>query len=103
MRRLPGGVPLFLAAVAAAPAQASRCGLCDWERPQLTVQDLNDGLLPLDEIQLYREVARLLSYRCRTEVKAGQFDEAARTLQTGLALARDVGNGNTILEALVGF
>ena len=82
--------------------QAARCRSCDWERPLLTVQDLNNGLLPLDEIQLFRSVAQILSYRCEAELKGGQFDAAARTLQSGFALARDVGNGNTVVENLVG-
>jgi hypothetical protein len=81
--------------------QAARCERCDWERPPPTVQNLTD-VLPLREIQLCRGVASLLSYRCRLEMKEGQFDKAVHTLQTGFALARHVGNGNTIIESLVG-
>jgi hypothetical protein len=80
--------------------QAARRQRCDWERPPLTIQSIQQDL-PLDEIQNYREVAQLLNLRCRLELSEGRFDQAIRTLQTGLALARHVGNGESLIQDLV--
>jgi hypothetical protein len=80
--------------------QAARRARCDWEYPPLTLQGVQD--LPLDEIQNYRELARLLTLRYRLELSEGRFDQAIGTLQTGFALARDVGNGETMIQDLVG-
>jgi hypothetical protein len=79
--------------------QAARRERCDWERPPLTIQSIPD--LPLDEIQNYREIATLLNLRCRLELSEGRFDQAIRTLQTGFALARHVGNGESLIQDLV--
>jgi hypothetical protein len=81
---------------------AARRAYCDWERPPLTIQIFNAGLLPLDEIQSTRELARLLNFRCRVELREKRFDKAIRTLQTGLALARHVSNSDTLIEGIVG-
>jgi hypothetical protein len=79
--------------------RAARCNHCDWEMPPLTIQTLGD--LPLNEIQMCRQVATLLAIRCRLELAEGHFDDAARTLQTGFALARHIGEGETLIEKLV--
>jgi hypothetical protein len=85
--------------------QAARRDRCDWDRPPLTLQTLQDttlfGLL-MDEVQFTRELANLLSIRCRLELAEGRFEDAARTLQTGFALARHVGNSDMLLDDLVG-
>jgi hypothetical protein len=80
--------------------QAARRDHCDWELPPLTFHNLGD--LPLPEIQAHRQMAALLSLRCRLELAEGRFDKAVYTLQTGLAMARDVGNGPTLIHNLVG-
>jgi hypothetical protein len=80
--------------------QAARYDHCDWEMPPLTMEDFAD--FPLDDIQRLRTVAALLSTRCMLELNEGRFDDALRTLQTGFALARDVGQGDTLIQDLVG-
>jgi hypothetical protein len=80
--------------------QAARCDRCDWELPLPTIQNIQD--LPFDEVQSCREIARLLNLRCRVEMAEGKFDDAIRTLQTGLALARHVGDADTLIYNLVG-
>ena len=80
--------------------QAARYDHCDWEMPPLTMQDFAD--FPLDDIQHLRTVAALLSTRYLLELSEGRFDDALRTLQTGFALARDVGQGDTLIQDLVG-
>ena len=80
--------------------QAALRDHCDWERPPLTVQTLED--LPLTEIQSSRELARLLYIRARLEMAEGHPDRALHSLQVGMALARDIGNGPTLIDSLVG-
>ena len=87
-------VPLRLA------DQAARCDRCDWEMPLPTIQNIQD--LPFDEVQTCREIANLLNLRCRLELSEGKFEDALYTLQTGLALARNVGNSDTHISNLVG-
>jgi hypothetical protein len=81
--------------------RAARCDRCDWNWPPLTLQELTENL-PLDDIQGTREIANLLSLRCRLELAERRFDKALYTLQTGFALARDVGLGPTLIQDLVG-
>jgi hypothetical protein len=77
---------------------AARRRHCDWERLPLTIQNLQDPLaLPLEEIQSMREIARLLSLRCRLQMSEGRFDEAIRTLRVGFALARHIAQGSDML------
>jgi hypothetical protein len=79
--------------------QAARCDRCDWEMPPLTIQNFD---LPLDEIQTCREIANLLQLRCRLELSEGKFDDAIYTLQTGFALAHNLGDADTLIQDLVG-
>jgi hypothetical protein len=79
--------------------EAARCDRCDWDFPPPSIQSLD---LPLTEVQHLRRLAQLLSLRCRLEMSEGHFAPAARTLQTGLALARHVGDGPLLLQSIVG-
>jgi hypothetical protein len=81
--------------------QAARRTHCDWDRPLLTVQNIRD-VMPSLEIQLFRPLERLIYRRFRSELREGQFDRAIYSLQTGLALARHIGTGGTLMEVLVG-
>jgi hypothetical protein len=78
---------------------AARYDRCDWDHRPTTLQDLN---LPLVEIQQFRQLANLLAIRCRLEMAEGKFDKAACSLQTGLALGREVADGQLLIENLVG-
>jgi hypothetical protein len=80
--------------------EAARRDHCDWEMPPLTMQDFAD--FPLEDVQRLRTVAALLSTRYMLELSEGRFDDALLTLQTGFALARDVGQGDTLIQDLVG-
>ena len=79
--------------------EAARRDHCDWEFPPFTLQDFD---LPLEDVQRLRTVAALLGIRYRLELSEGRFDDALRTLQTGFALARDVGKGEMLIMDLVG-
>ncbi len=80
--------------------RAARCEYCDWGLPErLRIGGVNT-LLP--EIQPMREAARLLAVRARAQIAEGQFGQAARTIRTGLALAKHVGDSETLICCLVG-
>jgi hypothetical protein len=81
--------------------QAAHRKTCQWDWPPLTVQNIASNL-PLEEIQHCREIASLLQLRCRLELSERQFDKAIVTLQTGFALARDLGKGDLMIQDLVG-
>ncbi len=57
--------------------------------------------LEIDEIQGLREIARLLRLRTRMELAERRFDDAQRTLQTGLAITRHLGGKRLVIEDLV--
>jgi tetratricopeptide (TPR) repeat protein len=80
--------------------RAARFDSCDWALPALTFQNLDD--LPLAELQALRQLASLLSLRCRLELSDGDLDKAVRTLQTGLALGKHLGEGTTLIQHLIG-
>jgi hypothetical protein len=80
--------------------QASLRTRCDWEYPPLTMQNLD--ILPLDDIQLTREVANLVSLRCRLALSEGRFDAALKDLRVGLALGRHLGGSDLLIQELVG-
>jgi hypothetical protein len=80
--------------------EAARKSHCDWELPPLTLQSMSS--YQLDDVQLCREIANLLTLECRLQLSDGDFDGALRTLQTGFALARHVGQGDTLVQNLVG-
>ena len=63
---------------------------------------MQDFDLPFDEIQHLRTLAALLTTRSMLELSEARFDDAIRTLQTGFALGRDIGKGNTLIQDLVG-
>lgn len=80
--------------------RAARREYCDWE---LTTGLRKHGLsLLLPDLQILREYASLLNLKARLELSEGKFDQALRTLQTGLAMSRHAADGPTLINALVG-
>jgi hypothetical protein len=73
---------------------------CDWELLPRIRQDGISLLLP--DMQGFRDFANLLALRARLEIAEGHPDEAVRTLQTGYALARDVGEAPLLITSLIG-
>jgi hypothetical protein len=80
---------------------AARCDHCDWELPPLKIQTMD--YLPLEEIQTLREIASRLSLRARLEMAEGRPDAALHTIHIGMALARDIGTGQTMIHSLVAY
>ncbi|MDB5310293.1 MAG: hypothetical protein JWO38_4495 [Gemmataceae bacterium] len=80
--------------------QGSRCDRCDWELIRKLHTDSIGMLLP--EIQANRELARFQKLRIRADLAGNDFAAASRDLQTGFRLAKDVGEGPTLIQMLVG-
>lgn len=79
--------------------RAARCEYCDWQMP---LRDEPFYAILLPELQQTRSFGRMLAARTRLQIAEGQFDEAVHTLQTGYALGRHAGEGQTLINALVG-
>lgn len=79
--------------------RAARCESVDWQLP-LRDEPFYQILLP--ELQQTRQFSRMLAAKARLHVAEGKFDEAVHTLQTGYALGRHVGQGQTLINGLVG-
>jgi hypothetical protein len=80
--------------------RAARRSYCDWELADRLREDGIGLLLP--DLQSLREFARLLQLRAKQELLEGRYDRAAQTLQTGLAMGRQVAEGPTLIHGLVG-
>ncbi len=79
---------------------AAKADRCDWEMTnKLSVNNI-DLLLP--EVQTFRELARFQRMRVRVDLAENDFDAAVRHIQTGLRLGKDVGEGSTLIQSLVG-
>ncbi|MHC4087318.1 MAG: hypothetical protein ACYSU3_20280 [Planctomycetota bacterium] len=74
--------------------QAAGCKQCNW--PPVKI-----GTLP-NNLPEYRTVAYILSLQARLQIAQGQYDQAVRTIQTGLAMARRMGEAPDLSQGLVG-
>jgi hypothetical protein len=74
---------------------------CDWDLERRADADGIGLLIP--EIQKMRELARLLSLRCGLHIAEGKIAEAIQDVRTGFAMSRHIGDGPTLIQALVGF
>jgi hypothetical protein len=80
--------------------QAARSEACDWQLRRHLSADNFGALLP--EIQTFREMTRFQLLRVRLALAENDFDGAARGLAAGLRLGKDVGEGSTLIQMLVG-
>lgn len=78
---------------------AARMDRCDWQQ-RLAGPEAISGALTL--VQGHRELARWLSLRAKLELARDRPADAVRTLQTGFRLGKDVGEGGTLIQMLVG-
>ena len=76
------------------------CERCDWEFTRTLREQQFGALLP--EVQAHREMTRFLRLRLRADLAENKFDDAARGLQVGFRLAKDVGEGPSMIQMLVG-
>ncbi len=77
---------------------AARCPRCDWQ-----IERRREGIgLLIPDVQGFRTFGRQIALRARLDVATGRPEAALRNLQTGFALARNLGEGPTIFHVLVG-
>lgn len=74
---------------------------CDWNYT-LPEQREEAVAILLPDAQEMRRWARLLALKVRVEVAEHKYDDAARSLETGLSFARHVARGPFVINALVG-
>ncbi|MDG3005047.1 hypothetical protein [Paludisphaera mucosa] len=82
-------------------AIAARRATCDWAYP-LEEQRVDVVEIALGDVQSLRNWARLLAVKARVEIAEGRFDDAARSMETGFAFARQVGSSPFAIGGLVG-
>lgn len=80
--------------------RASRREYVDWGMAERLRREGFSILLP--EVQGLRQIGTLLAVRARVQIAEGRYDKAVYTLQTGMALARHVGDGVILIQDLVG-
>ncbi len=74
---------------------------CDWN--YTLPEQRNDCVnIMLSDITAMRQWARLLTIRVRVEIAEGKFDQAVRTIETGLAFSRHIAEGPFLINGLVG-
>ena len=74
---------------------------CDWNYT-LPEQRLDVIHLAARDAQQMRQWVRLLDLKARLEIAEGKFDEAIRTIETGLAFARHIAEGPFLINGLIG-
>jgi hypothetical protein len=79
--------------------RAVRMETCDW---QLNIRSEKPWEIRIPEVQGMRQLARALIVKVRLQIHDRKYDDAIRTLQTGFAMARQVAQGETLVNALVG-
>src|SRR5581483_5018598 len=79
---------------------AARCEYVDWQLSDRFREENYFLLIP--DVQAMRSLAALLAVRARLEMHRGELDKAVYSLQTGLALGRDVAHTPSLVCGLVG-
>jgi len=77
--------------------QATKCKHCNWPYVE---EDEEDTLL--ENLRKYRKFVFIFELQARLQIAQGQFDMALGTIQTGLAMAKHLGDGPNLLHGLVG-
>ncbi|HUV62667.1 MAG TPA: hypothetical protein VMW24_02155 [Sedimentisphaerales bacterium] len=74
--------------------QATKCKQCNWPdwKPGTEIANLNE----------YRELAFVIQLWARLEISRGGHDGALLAMQAGFAMAKQLGEGPTIMQGLVG-
>jgi hypothetical protein len=89
---LPGNSIYFL-------ERGAKCRYCDW---QLPIGDVPFYTILLPEAQQSRMYSRVLAVKARRDIAKSDFDEAIKTFQTNYALARNIAEGETFVNGLIG-
>ncbi len=79
--------------------RAARCESCDWTLP---VHEGNFQNNDLSDIEVTRKPARFLLGKIRLEIIEGRYEQAVKTMQSCYSLARQVSQGPTLMNGLIG-
>jgi hypothetical protein len=82
-------------------AFGSRRQTCSWNYT-LNEQKEDALMILMPDAQAMRDWFRLLALKARVEIAEKKYDEAVRTIETGLAFGRHVGDGPFLISTLVG-
>src|SRR5262249_29144856 len=74
---------------------------CDWNYT-LPEQRLDRIDVLLSDLTAMRQWARLLAAKARLEIAEGKYEEAIRTIETGLAFGRHIAEGPFLINGMVG-
>ena len=74
--------------------KASKCSKCIWKVP--------DKLQPDESLTKYRSLTRIIALNARLHIARGNYEQALDTIQTGLSMARHIGQGPTLHQGMVG-
>jgi len=74
--------------------QGTRCKSCQW--PPFV-----PGTMP-PNLTEYRLLADLVHLKARLEILQSQYDKAAETIRTGLAMSKHVGEAPTVVQGMIG-
>jgi len=74
--------------------RGTRCRDCNW--PAFV-----PGTMPAN-LSEYRQLQDLLSLKARIELLQSRYDKAARTIGTGLAMSKHIGEGPTVIQGNTG-
>ncbi len=74
---------------------------CDWNYT-LPEQRLDVVSIPMPDANSMRGWGRVLALKARVEIAERKYDEAIRTLETGLAFGRHVAEGPFAINGLIG-
>lgn len=80
--------------------RAARSESCDWQFLSSLREDGIAMLIP--EASGMRHYGNLLALQARARVGEGRLEEALHDLQTGIAIARDIGGAPQLINSLVG-
>ncbi|MBN2131505.1 MAG: hypothetical protein JW741_18540 [Sedimentisphaerales bacterium] len=75
-------------------AKAAKCKDCNWPPFQAGVE--------VPHLSEYRQLTFILLLKARYDIAQKQYDEAVATLQSGMAMAKHVGEAPTLVQGLVG-
>ena len=73
--------------------QAGLCKRCNW--PAAEVESITEDL------SKYRQAAFILALQARLQIAQGQLDQAIGNIGAGIAMARHLGQGPTLIQGLV--
>jgi hypothetical protein len=77
--------------------QAAKCKYCNWPYVE---EDEEDALL--ENLKKYRRFVFILELQARLQIAQRQYDKALDTIQTGLAMAKHLGNSLNLIQGMVG-